>query len=394
MGKDELKGLILSGGKGSRLRPFTYTGAKQLVPVANKPVLFYAIEDLVACGIRDIGIVVGDTREQVEAAVGDGGRFGARVEFITQEEPLGIAHGVKIAADFLAGRPFVLYLGDNLVLGGVGSYVRRFRDDASHCQLLVRRVENPQSFGVAELVDGRVARVVEKPRQPATDLAVVGVYMFDAHVFEAVEQLRPSARGELEIADTIQYLIDKGLTVRAQVLDRYWMDTGKMDDILEANVVMLDALPPRCEGGIDAASRVSSVRCIRADTEDVARVVRTETHARGVSFVFDTVGIPETQRQARALLGPGGTIVSLALTDHELSFTLRDIGAERHMTTSVNYFPREFSRAVRALSVGSVKVVPYLTHRMVLSAFPRIIERLRVRKRHNALKAVIFPDQT
>lgn len=145
---------------------------------------------------------------------------------------------------------------------------------------------------------------------------------------------------------------------------------------------------------LEAASQVSSARCIRADTEDVARVVRTETHARGINFVFDTVGIPETQRQARALLGPGGTIVSLAMTDHELSFTLRDIGAERHITTSVNYFPREFSKAVRALSAGSVKVAPYITHRMGLSAFPRIIERLRVRKRHNALKAVIFPDQT
>jgi len=260
MAKDKLKGLILSGGKGERLRPFTYFGAKQLVPIANKPVLFYAIEDLLACGITDIGIVVGDTRHQVEAAVGDGSRFspsGASITYIQQDAPLGIAHAVKVAADFLAGQPFVLYLGDNFVLGGIAPFVQRFRSDSSNCQLLLDRVDNPQSFGVAELVDGRVARVVEKPSVPPSDLAVIGVYLFDHHVFEAVGQLRPSARGELEITDTIQYLIDQGLTVHAQVLDRFWIDTGKMDDILEANAVVLDALPVSNQGSVDSASRIS-----------------------------------------------------------------------------------------------------------------------------------------
>jgi glucose-1-phosphate thymidylyltransferase len=256
MAKDRLKGLILSGGKGSRLRPFTYSGAKQLVPIANKPVLFYAIEDLVGCGIRDIGIVVGDTREQVMAAVGDGSRWGARVTYVQQEAPLGIAHAVKVAADFLARGPFVLYLGDNLVLGGVASCVERFRSEASNCQLLLYHVANPQSFGVADMVDGHVARVVEKPSRPPSDLAVIGVYMFDQHVFPVVDRLRPSARGELEIADTIQCLIDAGLTVQAQVLERYWMDTGKMGDILEANAAVLDVLPAANEGSIDSASRV------------------------------------------------------------------------------------------------------------------------------------------
>jgi glucose-1-phosphate thymidylyltransferase len=256
MAKDKLKGLILSGGKGSRLRPFTYSGAKQLVPIANKPVLFYAIEDLVGCGIRDIGIVVGDTREQVVAAVGDGSRWGANITYVEQEAPLGIAHAVKIAADFLAGLPFVLYLGDNLVLGGIASFVERFRGEPSNCQLLLRRVPNPQAFGVAEMVDGHVARVVEKPSRPASDLAVIGVYMFDQHVFSVVDRLRPSARGELEIADTIQGLIDDGLAVQSEVLERYWMDTGKMGDILEANAAVLDALPAANDGSIDAASRV------------------------------------------------------------------------------------------------------------------------------------------
>ena len=260
MAKDKLKGLILSGGKGERLRPFTYLGAKQLVPIANKPVLFYTIEDLLASGITDIGIVVGDTRHQVEAAVGDGSRFSApraSITYIQQDEPLGIAHAVKVAADFLAGQPFVLYLGDNFVLGGIAPFVQRFQSDSSNCLILLDRVDNPQSFGVAELVDGRVARVVEKPTQPRSDLAVIGVYMFDQHVFEVVEQLRPSARGELEITDTIQCLIDQGLAVHASVLDRYWIDTGKMDDILEANAVVLDALPASNQGSIDSASRVT-----------------------------------------------------------------------------------------------------------------------------------------
>ena len=274
MAKDKLKGLILSGGKGSRLRPFTYTGAKQLVPIANKPVLFYAIEDLVGCGIRDIGIVVGDTREQVMAAVGDGNRWGASVTYIQQDAPLGIAHAVKVAADFLARRPFVLYLGDNLVLGGIASFAECFRSEPSNCQLLLHRVANPQSFGVAEMLDGHVARVVEKPSRPPSDLAVIGVYMFDERVFPVVEQLRPSARGELEIADAIQHLIDAGLAVQAQVLERYWMDTGKMGDILEANAVVLDALPAANEGSIDGASRVEGKVILEAGAQVTNSVLR------------------------------------------------------------------------------------------------------------------------
>jgi len=274
MTRDKLKGLILSGGKGSRLRPFTYSGAKQLVPIANKPVLFYAIEDLVGCGICDIGIVVGDTGEQVRAAVGDGSRWGAQITYVQQDAPLGIAHAVKIAGDFLAGLPFVLYLGDNLVLGGIASFVERFRHEPSNCQLLLRRVPDPHAFGVAEMVDGRVVRVVEKPSRPASDLAVIGVYMFDKHVFSVVDGLRPSARGELEIADTIQGLIDAGLAVAPQVLERYWMDTGKMGDILEANAAVLDALPAANEGSIDAASRVEGKVILEAGARVESSVLR------------------------------------------------------------------------------------------------------------------------
>jgi len=251
-----LKGLILSGGKGSRLRPFTYTSAKQLVPIANKPVLFYAIEQLVECGIRDIAIVVGDTADQIRAAVGDGAAFGASVEYIEQDAPLGIAHAVKIARDYMGETPFVLYLGDNFLIGGVKSFVDRFRENGANCQILLHPVKNPEAFGIAEFVDGRLTRIVEKPSSPPSNLAVIGIYMFDRHVFEAVDRIKPSARGELEITDTIQYLIDKGLNVQAEVLDRYWIDTGKMDDILEANRVVLQSLPPSNRGEVDERSRV------------------------------------------------------------------------------------------------------------------------------------------
>ena len=322
MPKENPKGLILSGGKGERLRPFTYTGAKQLVPIANKPVLFYAIEDLVGCGITDIGIVVGDTRAQVEKAVGDGTRFGARVTYIEQEAPLGIAHAVKIAADFLAGHPFVLYLGDNLVLGGVARFVQRFRGDSSNCWLLLRRVNTPESFGVAELVDGRVARVVEKPRQPPSDLAVIGVYMFDHYVFEAVDQLRPSARGELEITDTIQYLIDKGLAVRAQELDRYWMDTGKMGDILEANAVVLDALPARKEGSIDSASQTRGTVIVERGAQVTSSVLEGPLIIGEESRIVDSEIGPHTSIYHHCQV-EGSRIANSVVMEHTL---IEDVG--------------------------------------------------------------------
>ncbi len=323
MAKDKLKGLILSGGKGERLRPFTYSGAKQLVPIANKPVLFYAIEDLVGCGVRDIGIVVGDTREQVMTAVGDGSRWGACITYIQQEAPLGIAHAVKVGADFLGKDPFVLYLGDNLVLGGVAHYAERFRGDSSNCQLLLRRVDSPQSFGVAELVDGRVARVVEKPPQPTSDLAVIGVYMFDHHVFEAVEQLRPSARGELEITDTIQYLVDKGLTVGAELLDRYWMDTGKMGDILQANAVVLDFLPPRCEGSIDAASRVEGKVMLEAGARVENSVLRGPLIVGREARVVDSEVGPHTSINHHCLV-KGSRIAESVVMENTV---IEDVGS-------------------------------------------------------------------
>lgn len=254
--RDNVKGLVLSGGKGSRLRPFTYTNAKQLVPIANKPILFYALEQLVEAGVTDIGIVVGDTAEQVRSAVGDGSAFGANVSYIPQDAPLGIAHAVKIAQDYLGESPFVLYLGDNFVLGGIKPIVEGFRGNGSNAQILLHPVENPQAFGIAEMVGGRVARVIEKPMEPPSNLAVIGIYMFDSNVFDAVRNLKPSARGELEITDTIQYLIDRGFQVEAEVLDRYWIDTGKMDDILHANRMIMQEMIPCMDGEVDERSRL------------------------------------------------------------------------------------------------------------------------------------------
>jgi glucose-1-phosphate thymidylyltransferase len=251
-----MKGLILSGGKGTRLRPITYTGAKQLVPVANKPVLFYAIEDLVEADITDIGIVIGDTGDQIKAAVGDGSQFGAQVTYIQQDAPLGIAHGIKIARDFLGDDRFVLFLGDNFIRDGIVDLVRAFRRGAMNSQILLYRVRNPQDFGVAELDGDRVVRLTEKPREPKSDLAVIGIYMFDHNVFEAVNNIKPSARNELEITDTIQYLIDKNLHVAHRVISGWWIDTGKKDDMLEANRLILETFETSILGSVDADSQI------------------------------------------------------------------------------------------------------------------------------------------
>jgi glucose-1-phosphate thymidylyltransferase len=251
-----MKGLILSGGRGTRLRPLTYTSAKQLVPVANKPVLFYAIEALAGAGIREIGIVVGDTHSEIKAAVGDGSRWNVCVQYIEQDAPLGLAHAVKISEPFIQDAPFVMYLGDNLLKQDLGRFIQQFERDRPAAQILLAQVSNPEAFGVAELRDGRVVRLVEKPAVPVSDLALVGVYMFGPAVFESVRRIKPSVRNELEITDAIQDLIDRGLVVTPHIVDGWWKDTGKLEDMLEANRLVLDRLERRVEGDVDEDSRV------------------------------------------------------------------------------------------------------------------------------------------
>lgn len=257
-----MKALILAGGKGTRLRPITYTRAKQLVPVANKPILFYALEAIRDAGITDVGVIVGDTADEVMAALGDGSRWDVSITYIPQEAPLGLAHAVKIAEEYMAGESFVMYLGDNLIADGISRFVDEFRAGGCDAQILLAHVPNAQQFGVAELgADGRIIRLIEKPTDPPSDLALVGVYLFDEQVFSAVNAIEPSARGELEITDAIQWLIDHGKVVRPHIIDGWWKDTGKLSDMLEANRIMLDAMVPEVASelghGVQLHGRVS-----------------------------------------------------------------------------------------------------------------------------------------
>ena len=251
-----MKGLILSGGKGTRLRPLTYTSAKQLVPVANKPVLFYGIEALVEAGIRSIGFVVGDTADEIRAAVGDGSPWGIDVTYIEQDAPRGLAHAVLISQDFIKDDPFVVYLGDNLLNKSIRPFVQQFVKERPAAQILLAHVPDPQMFGVAELDGNRVIRLIEKPAKPKSDLALVGVYMFGSEIFDSVQQIKPSFRNELEITDAIQHLIDKGLIVTPHIVDGWWKDTGKLEDILEANRLILEMMESRIDGEIDSDSRI------------------------------------------------------------------------------------------------------------------------------------------
>lgn len=271
-----MKALVLAGGRGTRLRPITHTSAKQLVPVANKPVLFYGLEAIAASGIREVGIVVSDPREmlhpdhrtgemvtvmvnsqaEIRAAVGDGSRFGLKVTYIEQEAPLGLAHAVKISQPFMQDDPFVMYLGDNLIKDGVTPFVREFEAERPDAQILLAKVANPSEFGVAELTGDRVSRLEEKPKQPKSDLALVGVYLFSTCVFEAVNAIKPSPRGELEITDAIQHMITSGKRVRSHVITGWWKDTGKVEDMLEGNRMMLVGIESKIEGTIDSATVV------------------------------------------------------------------------------------------------------------------------------------------
>ena len=252
-----MKALVLSGGSGTRLRPITHTSAKQLLPVANKPVLFYGLEAIAAAGITEVGIVVGDTAPAIEAAVGDGSAFGFRATYIRQEAPLGLAHAVLVARDFLGDDDFVMYLGDNFIVGGIGNLVAEFSAARPDAQIMLTQVADPRAFGVAELdAAGRVVGLEEKPQAPKSDLALVGVYMFTPAVHEAVAALKPSWRGELEITEAIQWLLDNGRPVSSTVITGYWKDTGNVADMLEVNRLVLETIDPRLDGVVDIGCEI------------------------------------------------------------------------------------------------------------------------------------------
>lgn len=262
---------MLSGGEGTRLRPITHTQAKQLVPVANKPILFYGLESLAAAGIRDVGIIVGDTEDEIREAVGDGSEWGLNVTYIRQEAPLGLAHAVLTAADYIGEDPFVMYLGDNLIKEGIAGFVEEFLRQDVDVLILLAHVAEPQRFGVARLEGSRVVELVEKPADPPSDLALVGVYLFKPVILEASRSISPSWRNELEITDAIQYLIEHGSSVEAHIIDGWWKDTGRIEDLLEANRMVLEGLDPSVGGSVDESSRLDG----RVVLEEGAEVVRS-----------------------------------------------------------------------------------------------------------------------
>jgi glucose-1-phosphate thymidylyltransferase len=342
-----MKALVLCGGAGTRLRPITHTRAKQLVPVANKPVLFYGLEAIASAGIKQVGITLGDTADEVKAAVGDGSAFGLEVTYIPQEAPLGLAHCVLIAREFLGDDDFVMYLGDNLLQQDLQSFVERFeaqrarstaprlgeeRPIVPSAQILLRKVEDPQRFGVAELDDaGRVVRLVEKPTVPPSDLALVGVYLFDRKIHDAVASIKPSPRGELEITDAIQWLIDQGEVVLSEILDGWWIDMGKLTPLLEANRLLLEGIERRIDGDVDADSQVDG----RVIVESGAAVVRS--HVRGPAVIGAGSQIVDSYVGPFSAIGPGTLVQSSEIEHSVVMGTSRIVNAGRLEDSLLGY---------------------------------------------------------
>ena len=291
-----MKGLILAGGFGTRLRPLTYTGAKQLIPIANRPIIFYGIDALANIGIKEVGIIVGDTREEVMQTVGDGDKWGVKIEYITQDAPLGLAHAIKIARGFLEDGPFIMYLGDNILKDNLGSLVSQFEKNSPNALILLTEVKNPQEFGVA-VVDrsGAVKKLIEKPKEPPSNLALVGVYLFDREIFTAIENIKPSWRNELEITDAIQWLLDSGLRVESQTVKGWWKDTGKPEDIIEANLLILQDLQPGNEGEVVDSTLNGRIRIAKG-------AVVEKSIIRGPAI------IGEQTRIIRSYIGPFSSI--------------------------------------------------------------------------------------
>ncbi|HET9379865.1 MAG TPA: glucose-1-phosphate thymidylyltransferase [Streptomyces sp.] len=351
-----MKALVLSGGAGTRLRPITHTSAKQLVPVANKAVLFYGLEAIAEAGITDVGMIVGDTAAEIEEAVGDGGDFGLKITYIPQERPLGLAHAVLIARDYLGDDDFVMYLGDNFIVGGITGLVEEFREKRPDAQILLTRVADPRAFGVAELDGaGQVIGLEEKPEHPKSDLALVGVYLFTPVIHAAVRAVEPSWRGELEITDAIQHLIDHRADVRCTVIRGYWKDTGNVVDMLEVNRTVLESMDRRIDGEVDAGS------------ETIGRVV-VEAGARVVnSRIVGPVVIGAGTLVSDSYVGPYTSVAqNCRITDSELEFSivLRD--------SSIHGVGRiESSLIGRHVEVTPAPSVPS-AHRLVLGDHSKV----------------------
>jgi glucose-1-phosphate thymidylyltransferase len=342
-----MKALVLSGGAGTRLRPITHTRAKQLVPVANKPILFYGLEAISAAGIKKAGIVVGETAEEVKAAVGDGSAWGLEVTYLRQEAPLGLAHAVLLGREYLGDEDFLMYLGDNLLQQDLGEFVARFEERCLQAaaprlggdgagppsaQILLKRVADPQRFGVAELdAAGRVVRLLEKPVAPPSDLALVGVYLFDRRIHDAVAAIRPSARGELEITDAIQWLIEQGHPVVPEILAGWWIDTGKLTPLLEANRLVLEGMQRRVDGVVDEESQVDG----RVVLEAGARLVRS--HVRGPAIIGKGTEVVDSFVGPFSAIGPNCLIQGSEVEHSVLLGSTRVVNAGRIEDSLLGY---------------------------------------------------------
>ncbi|MBI3550204.1 MAG: glucose-1-phosphate thymidylyltransferase [Elusimicrobia bacterium] len=293
-----MKALVLAGGKGTRLRPITHTSAKQLIPIANKPILFYGLEAIARAGITEVGIIVGDTRAEIEGAIGDGSQFGFKATYIPQEAPLGLAHAVKISKKFMGDSPFLMFLGDNLLKEGLNDLVDDYKTKKPNAQILVAKVPNPQQFGVVEMNGEKVVRLVEKPKEPKSDLALVGVYLFDKTIFEAIDNIKPSARGELEITDAIQWLVDQKRTVIVKHISGWWKDTGKLEDLLEVNRLILETVEKSIhpDAVVDDKSKIEG----RVVLQEGARVVHSTIRGPAI--------IGKDARITRSYVGPYSSI--------------------------------------------------------------------------------------
>jgi glucose-1-phosphate thymidylyltransferase len=274
-----LKALITSGGKGTRLRPITHTQNKHLIPVANKPILHYAIEAIAQAGIKEVGILINADNDDVAKAIGDGKQWGVNIQYIPQEAPLGLAHVVKISQDFIQEEPFIFYLGDNMVIGGVEKFIRQFETEKSNCHLTISKVNDPSRFGVPELKSNKIVGVEEKPKVPKSEFAVAGIYIYDKTIFEAVNAIKPSARGELEISDAHQYLLDHNYEITFSEITGWWKDTGKPEDLLEANRLVLSTLKGHLDGTVDKKSTVAGEVYLGKGSQIIA------SHVRGPAII-------------------------------------------------------------------------------------------------------------
>jgi len=292
-----MKALITAGGKGTRLRPITHTNNKHLIPIANKPMIYYAIEAVVEAGIKDIGIIINpDTGNEIKEALGKGEKWGVNISYIVQESPIGLAHVVKVSENFIQDEPFIFYLGDNVIVGGIKRFLDEFRISGNNCQLVLAKVKDPQRFGVPEIKNGKIIRVEEKPKIPKSSFAVTGIYFYDSHIFEAVNSIQPGFRGELEISDAHQYLIDKGYKVGYSEITGWGKDTGKPEDLLEANRLVLEQVvnhgESSIEGEIDKESEING----KVIVEEGAKILK--------SCVSGPVIIGENTRVENSYIGP------------------------------------------------------------------------------------------